>query len=146
MLHLEVCEGEYRIHHVSIPFVRLVIVNEDGFIFGEGFLTPFRRYCFQVSSNLEIGDDMGSSPIIEYRKILDKLPREEGKILLHGQIVLAVEQWLMREKNRIKIRFDNEDEEVDRTAVTYSYRNSITGEKSVMDRFIDDCYEWIFNS
>jgi hypothetical protein len=122
----------------------MVIVNEDGFIFGEGFLTPFRRYCFQVSTNLAIGDDAGSSPIIEYRKILDNLPREEVKSLLHGQAVLAIEKWLMREKNRIFIRFGSE-EEIDRTTAIYLYGQTITGEKSVMDEFIDDCYNWIFN-
>ena len=128
------------------PVLKLTITDGDNFIFGEGFLTPFRKYCFQVSSLPAIGDDMGASPIIEYRKILNDLPREEVKTLLYGQAVLAIETWLTREERVVWVALNNADDAViTRNGSYISTEHSITGEKSVMDTFINDCYEWIFN-
>ena len=133
-------------HLNNQPVLRLTITDEDNFIFGEGFLTPFRRYCFQVSSNPTIGDDMGASPIIEYRKILNNLPREEVKDLLRGQAVLAIETWLTQQERRIQIILGYADEAIiSRNGAYKNTERSITGEKSVMDEFINDCYDWIFN-
>ncbi len=144
MLKLQISTYDsYTIHHLSIPCVRLVITNEDNFILDEGFLIPFRKYCFQVSTNLAIGDDARSSPVIEYQKILNNVPREEVRHLLHGQMVVAIERWLLRERSLIKIRLGIE-EEVNRTAIIYT-PGYMVSERSTIDKFIDDCYEWIFN-
>lgn len=126
------------------PVLRLRIMDNNGSTLDGGFLTLHQKYRFQVSSNLAIGDDAGASPIIEYRKILSNLPREEVKDLLRGQVALAIEEWLRRKRNKLKI-WHGVNEGVDTSSTFISTENSITGEKSDMDRFIDVCYDWIFN-
>ena len=134
------------------PTVELWVLDPNGFIFVNGYLTFCRNYFQisslpfpsfpQISSTYDVGDVMGSSPIIEYRKILDNLSREEVKSLLYGQAVLAIEKWLANEKKKIKIQF-GDNAGVDRDFVYIGTEHFLTDIKSVMDKFFDDCYECI---
>lgn len=60
---------------LRIPTVR---VTWEG---GEGYLQPFRGYCFQVSSDPRDGSSLGSSaPEFRYRELVGKL---DECVLLH---------------------------------------------------------------
>ena len=135
----------------TIPTVRIDVHldGEDGEQYlSKGYLTPFRRYCFQVSAN-ERGDcDMGSSPAIgDMRYVLNYLVDPElpldpctGKSFINGQAALAVQAFIPSTYRGRKVLVEK---------FSYKYYSSnfvgLTHDENLKNwsKFIDMCYDWI---
>ena len=50
----------------KMPILELVIKDETGKQINSGFLTPFRKYCFQVSGDKKGSGDYGSTSCINF--------------------------------------------------------------------------------
>ena len=87
----EVIQDSYR----SIPQLPISIVDEQETEISVGYLTPFRRYCFQVSGDTCGNADYGSSNVLN---LMALYPLEENmrKEMLKGQIAIAIETFLTR--------------------------------------------------
>jgi hypothetical protein len=135
----------------TIPTVCINVYSdgEDGKQYlSTGYLTPFRRYCFQVSLN-ERGDcDMGSSPVIgDMRHVLNYLIDPElpldpctGKSFLNGQAVLAVQAFIPSYALGRQVFVEK---------FSYKYFSKdflcLTQDENLKNwsKFIDMCYDWI---
>lgn len=58
--------GELTFTDNKMPILELVIKDENGNIIKNGYLTPFRKYCFQVSGNKKGEGDYGSTACINF--------------------------------------------------------------------------------
>lgn len=130
----------------TIPTVRIDIDIDGGV--HTGYLTPFRRYCFQVSVN-ENGDcDMGSSPVIgDMRYVLNHLmdptlPLDPctGKTFINGQAALAVQAFIPSGWRGRRVLVEK---------FSYKYYSAdfvgLTHDENIKNwsKFIDMCYDWI---
>ena len=128
----------------TIPTVRIDIYTdgEDGKQYlRTGYLTPFRRYCFQISGNEKGGCDMGASPALtDMKPILGLMDKKAGKSFLNGQAALAVQAFIPSYSFGRKVFVEN---------FSYKYLPkdylSIIQDENIKNwcNFIDQSYEWI---
>lgn len=66
----------------EIPHLKITVTTESGEEIG--YLTPYRGYCFQVSSELHGGGDLGSTITMDLRSLIRgaALPYDGSKIVL----------------------------------------------------------------
>lgn len=108
---------EIMFHECGMPI--LVIENtvatsdrKGNPYYDKGYLSPFRKYCFQVSSDVEGNGDMGSSKVIGLNNVLN-LKVENHEVvrpdqfemnfnLLKGQALVAIMDFVRNEGVDIK--------------------------------------------
>jgi hypothetical protein len=66
MLNYNMSFGELTFTENKMPILELVIKDENGDTIKNGYLTPFRKYCFQVSGNKKGDGDYGSTACINF--------------------------------------------------------------------------------
>lgn len=127
----------------TIPTVKISICDIESReeILPSGYLSPFRRYCFQVSGNEGGEYDMGSSPALsDMRPILGLMSENDGKIFLNGQAALAVQAFIPSYTLGEKVLVEN---------FSYKYLPKyyrLTSDSENVknwSNFIDMCYKWI---
>ena len=95
---VEVPEGK-------LPILAVTVVTDEGEKIRRGFLSPFRKYCFQVSGTVNGSGDFGASEVIGLKNIkIEELgygfghesnhnPEGVTKELFRGQAVIALAQF-----------------------------------------------------
>lgn len=143
----EVIQESYR----NIPQLPIIVIDEQGNEISAGYLTPFRRYCFQVSGDTCGNADYGSSNVIN---LMALYPLEENmrKEMLKGQIAIAIETFLTRGYVEFPCRRSSGNEEYtivrpDYNPVFYESMPEDTencNAKNYLD-FIEKCDKWLFD-
>ena len=128
---VEVPEGK-------LPLLAVTVTTEEGEKIRRGFLSPFRKYCFQVSGTVNGSGDFGASEVIGLKNIkIEELgcgfghesnhnPEGVTKELLRGQAVIALAQF---------------------AAINEASLGDIanhTGEGKKMLTYIDEVYDFLF--
>ena len=135
----------------SIPQLPISIVDEQETEISVGYLTPFRRYCFQVSGDTCGNADYGSSNVLN---LMALYPLEENmrKEMLKGQIAIAIETFLTRSYVEFPCRRISENGEYTITRPDYNpvFYESMPEDmenlnaKNYID-FIEKCDKWLFD-
>ena len=135
----------------NIPQLPVIITDEAGDEVMTTYLTPFRRYCFQISGDTFGNCDMGASPVMNF-SIMYYLTPEMRKDLMKGQIALAIEYFLShgyairaceryletsQDKEFIIIRPD-----CNPNAFMFGSKDESIAN---YDDFINKCDEWLFD-
>lgn len=102
MKHVEYLKIEKA---TDIPVIHCVIKDDNDQVINEGWLAPFRAYCFQVSGTPTGQGDKGSSFVIGLKHCIDintdNRPGYQSncglegisKELLLGQALIAITKW-----------------------------------------------------
>ena len=133
LMTVEVSEGEIKItkatrfYKVEIPTLELHWMNTDGEQC-TSYLQPFRKYCFQVSSNPEDGSDEGSSHAeFPYKHVFLTMDDTVAKHMLTGDAMTALAKFCRGRGTLPNVWGWNENTEIFRG-------------------FVNECYEWIMRS
>ena len=138
----EVIQESYR----NIPQLPISIVDEQNNEVSKGYLTPFRRYCFQVSGDTHGNGDFGSSNVIN---LMSLYPLDEGlrKELLKGQITMAIETFIERGYVQFPCRKSSGNEEYKIMRPEYNPPIVDIGNEQYhyFNDFVTKCDEWLFD-
>ena len=77
-----IVSAKYEIMHREsvdmIPHMKITLLNEEGEEIRVGYLSPYRRYCFQVSANDRGDGDLASTITIDLPALVTSAPKPYG--------------------------------------------------------------------
>lgn len=116
-----------------IPQMKITLLDGEGNTIRIGYLTPFRKYRFQVSGNAEGSGDFGSSFVMDLPEIITKSAKPYvASDMLEMMAQLAI-------SNFVKITLNQGREKICAKCIDF-YTNA---NDNTFGKFIEESMKWI---